>query len=114
MKSAVSAILLALAVLATGASASVFLPKTMEVKTSPRSFQPPQSVASKKNVRLARRQRRSSGSTAMAIPGYGVAEQVFVGGFGNFLSIVRSLESHRLLELGIGKIGNTGYFFSHA
>lgn len=50
----------------------------------------------------------------MAIPGYGVAEQVFVGGFGNFLSIVRSLESHRLLELGIGKIGNTGYFFSHA
>ena len=24
----------------------------------------------------------------MAIPGYGVAEQVFVGGFANFLSIV--------------------------
>jgi hypothetical protein len=89
MKTAVSTVLLALVMLVTGASASVFLPKTMEVKTSPRSFQSPQSLASKNNARLARRQRRSSGSVAMAIPGYGVAEQIFVGGFGNFLSIVR-------------------------
>lgn len=36
--------------------------------------------------------RATSGKTAMAIPGYGVAEQVFVGGFQNFLSIVRPEE----------------------
>jgi YggT family protein len=35
--------------------------------------------------------------TAMAIPGNGVAEQVFVGGFGNFLSIYNLVITGRIL-----------------
>ena len=89
MKPAVSFVLLLLSALASGTSASVFLPKTMEVKTGARTFHPSSSVASSKNdFRWTLRQRRASKSTAMAIPGYGIAEQVFVGGFANFLSIV--------------------------
>ena len=91
MKSIVSFALLGLSLLASHASASVFLPKSMEVKTGARTFHPSQSVASKNDFRLALRQRRVSKATAMAIPGYGVAEQVFIGGFQNFLSIVRRL-----------------------
>merc|ERR1712232_358494 len=34
---------------------------------------------------------------AMAIPGYGVAEQVFVGGFANFLSIFNFVITGRIL-----------------
>ena len=89
MKSALSFVLLLVSLMASTASASVFLPKTMEVKAGVRTFHPYRSVASKTDVRsIFRQQRRASKSTAMAIPGYGVAEQVFVGGFQNFLSIV--------------------------
>ena len=56
------------------------------------------------NLRLAlRRQQQSSSSfvdattMAMAIPGYGVAEQVIVGGFGNFLSIYNLVITARIL-----------------
>jgi len=95
MKSTVSFILFLLSALASGTSASVFLPKTMEVKTGARTFHPSSSAAasSKYDLRLALRQRRASKSTAMAILGYGVAEQVFVGGFSNFLSIVSNLST---------------------
>lgn len=50
-------------------------------------------------MRSAIRQRRtvSGSSTAMAIPGYGVAEQVFVGGFGTFLSIYNIVITARIL-----------------
>jgi YggT family protein len=34
---------------------------------------------------------------AMAIPGYGIAEQVFVGGFQNFLSIYNLVITARIL-----------------
>lgn len=34
---------------------------------------------------------------AMAIPGYGVAEQVFVGGFGNFLQVFNYVITARIL-----------------
>lgn len=34
---------------------------------------------------------------AMAIPGYGIAEQVFVGGFSNFLSIYNAIITVRIL-----------------
>mmetsp|Transcript_5698 Transcript_5698/g.7279 ORF Transcript_5698/g.7279 Transcript_5698/m.7279 type:complete len:189 (+) Transcript_5698:59-625(+) len=34
---------------------------------------------------------------AMAIPGYGIAEQVFVGGFGNFLQIFNYIITARIL-----------------
>jgi YggT family protein len=49
---------------------------------------------------LLRQKRSSPGAadvTAMAIPGYGIAEQVFVGGFGNFLSIYNLLITGRIL-----------------
>jgi YggT family protein len=39
----------------------------------------------------------SSKAAAMAIPGYGVAEQVFVGGFSNFLSIYNLIITARVL-----------------
>jgi uncharacterized protein YggT (Ycf19 family) len=39
----------------------------------------------------------SGGQVAMAIPGYGVAEQVLVGGFSNFLSIYNLIITGRIL-----------------
>lgn len=38
-----------------------------------------------------------SGKTAMAIPGYGVPEQIFVGGFYNFLNIYNLVITARIL-----------------
>jgi len=50
---------------------------------------------------MARTIRRTISPTtkgaAMAIPGYGVAEQVFVGGFANFLSIYNFVITARVL-----------------
>lgn len=52
---------------------------------------------------MRRRQQATSSSCvsldtlAMAIPGYGVAEQVIVGGFGNFLSIYNLVITGRIL-----------------
>jgi uncharacterized protein YggT (Ycf19 family) len=58
-----------------------------------------------RNFRLALRRQQSSSSSststtrsaAMAIPGYGIAEQVVVGGFGNFLSIYNLIITARIL-----------------
>eukprot|EP00527_Entomoneis_sp_CCMP2396_P006461 CAMPEP_0198136866 /NCGR_PEP_ID=MMETSP1443-20131203/435_1 /TAXON_ID=186043 /ORGANISM="Entomoneis sp., Strain CCMP2396" /LENGTH=199 /DNA_ID=CAMNT_0043798153 /DNA_START=58 /DNA_END=657 /DNA_ORIENTATION=- len=99
--------LLLLSVLAgvcTTGSASVFMPRSMQVKSSGRSSfssssKNKKSVEGNHDLRWALRehQRRSSGKTAMAIPGYGMAEQVFVGGFGNFLSIYNLVITARIL-----------------
>lgn len=98
MKSAISFVLLLGSLMASGVSASVFLPKTMEVKTGGRAFHPLHSAASKGDFRsVLRQQRRASKSTAMAIPGYGFAEQVFVGGFQNFLSIVSVMSTKGII-----------------
>lgn len=43
------------------------------------------------------RQSCSTNGAAMAIPGYGVAEQVFVGGFMNFLSLYNIVITARVL-----------------
>ena len=43
------------------------------------------------------RRRRGASSSAVAIPGYGLAEQVFIGGFANFLSIYNLLITGRIL-----------------
>lgn len=51
-------------------------------------------------ILLAHRHTNNNGSRqvlAMAIPGYGVAEQVFVGGFANFLSIYNTVITARIL-----------------
>jgi YggT family protein len=86
----------------TNVSASVFLPKQMQVQNAPRSFAAsasnPSSQDVKNSLRSAIRNRTPTGSsTAMAIPGYGVAEQVFVGGFGTFLSIYNIVITARVL-----------------
>ena len=47
--------------------------------------------------------------TAMAIPGYGVAEQVVVGGFGNFLSIFNILLTGRILLSWIPQAQGVGF-----
>ncbi|KAL7573714.1 hypothetical protein ACA910_007754 [Epithemia clementina (nom. ined.)] len=85
--------------------ASVFLPQSMHVAPTRGANSLATSrgstftVSARHDLRWAIRQhqRRSSGTTAMAIPGYGVAEQVFVGGFANFLSIYNLIITARIL-----------------
>ena len=91
----------ALACLAHSAMASVFLPYTATV-SDPRMFASSAAVQnnqkkSKMDLRRLIRQNRASPSTAMAIPGNGVAEQVLVGGFLNFLSIYNLVITGRIL-----------------
>lgn len=94
----------ALCLATTSVSASVFLPfdgkKSMNSRSllttshSNNSF----NNDSIRRGELARLRRSySTNHAAMAIPGYGVAEQVFVGGFANFLSIYNLLITARIL-----------------
>uniref|UniRef100_A0A7S2YCL9 Uncharacterized protein n=1 Tax=Entomoneis paludosa TaxID=265537 RepID=A0A7S2YCL9_9STRA len=76
-------------------SASVFMPRSMQVRQKYQrgssSFSKNDQLQGNHDLRWALRQKSSqskAAKTAMAIPGYGIAEQVFVGGFANFLSIV--------------------------
>jgi YggT family protein len=100
------------ALLAECASASVFMPYTSSSTTSRSRFAASSALRTGtasttfRQLRLAlhrQKQRRhditssSSLTTAMAIPGYGVAEQVFVGGFGNFLGIYNLIITARIL-----------------
>lgn len=102
MKSRIVAFISA-ASLAGFASASVFMPYTVQSQTTSR--RPPSTLSvtqrtAKKDFRLALRQQKYAGSAnsaAMAIPGYGIAEQVLVGGFGNFLSIYNLVITARIL-----------------
>jgi YggT family protein len=75
-------------------SASVFLPYNMKNKST--GLSPYMSTS--KDFSYGTRQRLvTHKSAAMAIPGYGVAEQVFVGGFSNFLSIYNIVITARIL-----------------
>lgn len=81
--------------------ASVFMPhaKHMNNKIYQLS-RPGHCLEGNHDLRLAIRQqsrRQASSRTAMAIPGYGIAEQVFVGGFQNFLSIYNLIITTRIL-----------------
>mmetsp|Transcript_23574 Transcript_23574/g.65591 ORF Transcript_23574/g.65591 Transcript_23574/m.65591 type:complete len:214 (-) Transcript_23574:211-852(-) len=87
---------------ANAVSASVFMPRSMQVKRSARgaALSSNNGLEGNHELRLALRQRnfqRTSPKTAMAIPGYGIAEQVFVGGFSNFLSIYNLVITGRIL-----------------
>lgn len=96
-------------VIAVGrADASVYLPRTaMSVSSSPRPPRPRSAaqLAAARDIRLALRAQRVRGKdggggrpiAAVAIPGYGVAEQVFVGGFGTFLSLYNIVITARVL-----------------
>lgn len=83
-------------------SASVFVPQS--ARGTRNSFLSKRSAATDRSkrheLRLAARsapRHTTKGDVAMAIPGYGVAEQVFVGGFSNFLSIYNLVITGRIL-----------------
>jgi len=87
-------------------SASMQLPPNLVVPTRTSNIgsnKQPYSAFSKRSRRAARQTGVSiydSGSRtplAMAIPGYGVTEQIFVGGFSNFLSIFNTVITARIL-----------------
>lgn len=92
-------------------TASVFMPTSTTVQQQRRSFASPTMMTKSHlcTLRLAMRRRQqqqqqsattsfvSLDALAMAIPGYGVAEQVIVGGFGNFLSIYNLVITGRIL-----------------
>ena len=91
---------------ASSVSASVFLPynaKGASSAYSKTSFTGTHQRSSTNNndfaLRQAHRVRRaySTNAAAMAIPGYGLTEQIFVGGFMNFLSIYNIIITGRIL-----------------
>ena len=94
MKSPVLTIL-AIALCLCPASASVFLPHDMNTRATGSSMRISNKVFGSRE--LSRRNMPKKSSTAMAIPGYGLAEQVIVGGFGNFLSIFNLILTGRIL-----------------
>jgi YggT family protein len=102
MKSPIVIVLLAFALCMCPSLASVFLPHDVSSRaTTSRSGIRHMGIGSSRprrdNNRLISSHRSKSSSTAMAIPGYGLAEQVIVGGFGNFLSIFNLIITARIL-----------------
>mmetsp|Transcript_2640 Transcript_2640/g.3158 ORF Transcript_2640/g.3158 Transcript_2640/m.3158 type:complete len:186 (-) Transcript_2640:256-813(-) len=80
----------------TTASASVFLPYSLQKNTVNRAFA---RVQHHEDSPFGNRRRsvQAKKSVAMAIPGYGVTEQIFVGGFSNFLQIYNIVITGRIL-----------------
>ncbi|CAB9500828.1 YGGT family [Seminavis robusta] len=94
MKSPVAILALVALVFSSAVEASVFLPnsRTLAPRTvSPNDFRKDFSYGPRRPIT------GSMKGTAMAIPGYGVAEQVMVGGFANFLSIYNIIITGRIL-----------------
>lgn len=86
--------------LASTASASVFMPSAKSARSAQRFGGAVSKVQqnARNELRLALRKQTAIGdTTAMAIPGYGVAEQVFVGGFSTFLGIYNTIITARIL-----------------
>lgn len=97
----------------TTVSASIFLPGTSRLTTSLGLSQQSSSSSSndatfhrQRSLNRALSQQKSRGIStdgklhhplAMAIPGNGLAEQVIVGGFGNFISIYNTVITARIL-----------------
>ena len=106
MKSFILAVLVALAAVCPLVEASIFLPGASSAHSladlgvrasSDSSFhrrRSQQRALSKQRVVNVQNARRH---LAMAIPGSGVAEQVIVGGFGNFISIYNTVITARIL-----------------
>lgn len=88
-----------LGALAATVSGAVFLPYDVKATSYGQSkFTKSFQKTNIEKVELTRmRQSSSTNGAAMAIPGYGVAEQVFVGGFQNFLSIFNLVITARIL-----------------
>ena len=103
-----SALFLFLAVLATTASASIFLHGTSQARSLAdvglRSVTTDASFHTRRNIDYALQKQRSSNADgcirhplAMAIPGNSLAEQVVIGGFGNFIAIYNTVITARIL-----------------
>eukprot|EP00804_Cyclotella_cryptica_P004951 CCRYP_014082-RA/>CCRYP_014082-RA protein AED:0.05 eAED:0.04 QI:0/1/0.66/1/0.5/0.33/3/432/221 len=102
-----SPLFLLLALLATSlhlTTASIFLPGASNVRSLADVGRSSPDVAfhRRRNIDRMMKQRALNGSgsekpLAMAIPGNGVAEQVIVGGFGNFIAIYNSVITARIL-----------------
>lgn len=90
-------ILLAVALCLSSVTASVFLPHDMSKSNRVGSSSMGRFNSANSSRRRNTLHKQSSSSTAMAIPGYGLAEQVLVGGFGNFLSIFNFIITARIL-----------------
>ena len=109
------AIVAVASLLIAGADASVILPPTLVGKSatnaalSTMTSADARRASASQRIALSRRRRMggggggavavggSSAPLAMAIPGYGIAEQVFVGGFANFLQIFNYVITARIL-----------------
>ncbi|KAL9185420.1 hypothetical protein ACHAXT_003197 [Thalassiosira profunda] len=100
--------LLLAALLARTASASIFLPGTSQARSladlGQRPSSPDASFHRRRDLgRAVQKQKQHGGGgalkhpLAMAIPGNSVAEQVVVGGFGNFISIYNTVITARIL-----------------
>lgn len=103
MKSPLLIVLIAFSFCVCPSSASVFLPHELSSRTvggSSRrmSFRKATTTRGRRNNSSNLLSTTSSSNVAaMAIPGYGIVEQVFVGGFGNFLSIFNLVLTARIL-----------------
>lgn len=103
-----STLFLLLAVLASSASASIFLPGTSQARSLADAglrSSPDAAFHRRRDIdRALQRQKQNGGAAgsikhplAMAIPGNSVAEQVVIGGFGNFISIYNTVITARIL-----------------
>ena len=86
----------------TTASASVFLPYSVKTTANTRSAFSKTYANNNYNSDFSKQVKRvrracSTNAAAMAIPGYGVTEQIFVGGFMNFLSLYNLIITARIL-----------------
>ena len=112
-RSAFFLVCLAVASLIAGSDASVILPPTLAGKSATNAglrsmtSTDARSASASQKISLSRGRRMGGGGAmtiggnnaplAMAIPGYGIAEQVFVGGFANFLQIYNYVITARIL-----------------
>eukprot|EP00980_Cylindrotheca_fusiformis_P024200 scaffold11634_cov109-Cylindrotheca_fusiformis.AAC.3 len=102
--------LVVLAVSIASASASVFLPynaRASSARYSRLTKTYKKDDFSRREVTRMRRAMSTNGA-AVAIPGYGIAEQVFVGGFANFLSIYNIVITARILLSWFPAAANVG------
>lgn len=101
-------ICLVLAILANAASASIFLPGASKARSLADLGHGPSAPDStfhrRRNLDRAIQRKRAFGGDgdlrhplAMAIPGNGLAEQVVIGGFGNFIAIYNTVITVRIL-----------------
>lgn len=95
-----TAILIALVATISSTSASIVLPgleatSLSNISQRPCYSQHDENLFAKSDRRLSLTNRNVP--LAMAIPGYGVAEQVFVGGFANFLQVYNFVITGRVL-----------------